>query len=114
MHIESEVYCREANFDTGDWEAYKGVIPDEQHQVFAKGSGRTNIIERFNYTLRQRVSRLVRRKLSDILSQASSDVFFHGISFSKRLAPLLLVICKMCPDIRLAAFFLAAYLKTDE
>jgi IS1 family transposase len=59
-----EVYRREANFDTDDWEAYKGVIPAEQHQVCAKGSGRTNIIERFNCTLRQRVSRLVRSALS--------------------------------------------------
>ena len=59
-----EVYRREAHFDTDDWEAYKGVIPDDQHEVCAKGSGRTNIIERFNCTLRQRVSRLVRSALS--------------------------------------------------
>jgi len=32
--------------------------------VCAKGSGRTNIIERFNCTLRQRVSRLARDALS--------------------------------------------------
>ena len=52
------VYHQQANFDTDDWEAYKGVIPTSQHRVCAKGSGRTNIIERFNCTLRQRVSRL--------------------------------------------------------
>ncbi len=57
-------YRQDATFDTDDWEAYKGVIPAGQHRVCAKGSGRTNIIERFNCTLRQRVSRLVREALS--------------------------------------------------
>jgi insertion element IS1 protein InsB len=58
------IYRQQANFNTDDWEAYKGVIPVAQHRVCAKGSGRTNIIERFNCTLRQRVSRLVRETLS--------------------------------------------------
>jgi insertion element IS1 protein InsB len=58
------VYRRQASFDTDDWEAYKGVIHESQHRVCAKGSGHTNIIERFNCTLRQRVSRLVRETLS--------------------------------------------------
>jgi len=58
------VYRQRANFDTDDWEAYKGVIPEAQHRVCAKGSGHTNIIERFNCTLGQRVSRLVREALS--------------------------------------------------
>jgi len=53
-----------ATFATDDGEAYKGGIPPERHEVCAKGSGRTNIIERFNCTLRQRVSRLVRDALS--------------------------------------------------
>jgi insertion element IS1 protein InsB len=57
-------YRDHATFATDDWEAYKGVIPDARHEVCAKGSGRTNIIERFNCTLRQRVSRLVRDALS--------------------------------------------------
>jgi insertion element IS1 protein InsB len=59
-----EVYRRHATFDTDDWEAYKQVIPEAQHRVCAKGSGQTNIIERFNCTLRQRISRLVRGALS--------------------------------------------------
>src|SRR5205085_8873927 len=58
------VYRETATFATDDWEAYKGVIPAARHEVCAKGSGRTNIIERFNCTLRQRVSRLVRAALS--------------------------------------------------
>lgn len=58
------VYRQQASFDTDDWEAYKKVIPEAQHHVCAKGSGRTKVIERFNCTLRQRVSRLVRETLS--------------------------------------------------
>lgn len=57
-------YRQAAQFYTDDWEAYKGVLPKGRHEVCAKGSGRTNIIERFNCTLRQRVSRLVRKSLS--------------------------------------------------
>lgn len=57
-------YREQATFYTDDWEAYKGVIPAERHEVCAKGSGRTNSVERFNCTLRQRVSRLVRDALS--------------------------------------------------
>jgi insertion element IS1 protein InsB len=59
-----QAYRDHATFATDDWEAYQGVIPSAQHEVCAKGSGRTNIIERFNCTLRQRVSRLVREALS--------------------------------------------------
>jgi len=36
-----------------------------------KGSGKTNYIERFNCTLRQRVSRLVRKTLSFSKKQAN-------------------------------------------
>ena len=58
------IYRQQATFATDDWEAYKGIIPEARHRVCAKGSGKTNIIERFNCTLRQRVSRLVRETLS--------------------------------------------------
>jgi insertion element IS1 protein InsB len=57
------LYGQQAIFDTNDWEAYKGVIPTAQHCICAKGSGRTNLIERFNCSLRQRVSHLVRETL---------------------------------------------------
>jgi len=57
-------YRQQASFATDDWEAYKGVIPPSRHRVCAKGTGQTNMIERFNCTLRQRVSRLVRKSLS--------------------------------------------------
>jgi insertion element IS1 protein InsB len=40
------------------------VIPAAQHRVITKKARKTNHIERFNNTLRQRVSRLVRDTLS--------------------------------------------------
>jgi len=40
------------------------VIPPARHVVCGKESGRTSGVERFNCTLRQRVSRLVRKPLS--------------------------------------------------
>ena len=43
---------------------YTGVIPAERHQAITKHARKTNHIERFNNTLRQRVSRLVRETLS--------------------------------------------------
>ncbi len=57
-------YRQKAMFYTDKWEAYNGVIPANQHQAVNKQSGKTNHIERFNCTMRQRVSRLVRKALS--------------------------------------------------
>ena len=54
-------YRERATFYSDDWEAYKGVIPAARHVVCGKESGRTSGVERFNCTLRQRVSRLVRK-----------------------------------------------------
>ena len=58
------VYRQCAVAYTDFWEAYKQVIPSNRHRAVGKDSGQTNRIERFNYTLRQRVSRLVRKTLS--------------------------------------------------
>ena len=49
---------------TDFWEAYETVLPTKRHKAVGKESGQTNHIERFNCTLRQRVSRLVRKTLS--------------------------------------------------
>jgi len=49
---------------TDFWEAYVGVLPSKRHRRAAKNSGKTSHIERFNNTLRQRISRLVRKTLS--------------------------------------------------
>ena len=40
------------------------MIPTAQHKAITKHARKTNHIERFNNTLRQRVSRLVRATLS--------------------------------------------------
>ena len=59
-----EVYREQATFHTDQYEAYTGVIPAERHRAITKKGRKTNHIERFNNTLRQRVSRLVRETLS--------------------------------------------------
>jgi len=59
-----EKYREHATFYTDLYEAYKDVIPEEQHKAESVKSGKTNHIEHFNCTLRQRVSRLVRKALS--------------------------------------------------
>ena len=59
-----EVYREHATFHTDQYEVYKGVIPTAQHRAITKKARKTNHIERFNNTLRQRVSRLVRETLS--------------------------------------------------
>ncbi|RYZ81323.1 MAG: IS1 family transposase [Proteobacteria bacterium] len=46
------------------WHSYEKVLPKEQHQACGKNEGQTIHVERFNLTLRQRVSRLVRKTLS--------------------------------------------------
>ena len=59
-----EVYREQATFYTDQYAAYTGVIPTAQHRAVTKSVRRTNHIERFNSTLRQRVSRLVRSTLT--------------------------------------------------
>ena len=54
-----EVYREPATFYTDQYAAYLGVIPAAQHQAITKQARKTNHVERFNNTLRQRVSRLV-------------------------------------------------------
>ena len=43
---------------------YAGVIPYAQHRALSKLTRKTNHVERFDCTLRQRVSRLVRAPVS--------------------------------------------------
>jgi insertion element IS1 protein InsB len=57
-------YQEQAMFYTDCYEVYKGVIPPAQHRAITKLARTTNHVERFNCTLRQRVSRLVRATLS--------------------------------------------------
>ena len=58
------VYRQCAVSYTDFWSSYETVLPSKRHRAVGKQSGQTNHIERFNCTLRQRVSRLVRKALS--------------------------------------------------
>ena len=58
------VYREQATFYTDQYAVYTGVIPAAQHKAITKHARKTNHIERFNNTLRQRVSRLVRDTLA--------------------------------------------------
>ena len=58
------VYRQCAVSFTDFWKAYDTVFPKKRHKSVGKGTGLTNRIERFNCTMRQRISRLVRQTLS--------------------------------------------------
>lgn len=49
---------------TDFWEAYAKVIDTSKHSAVGKDSGKTNHVERWNNTLRQRIPRFVRKTLS--------------------------------------------------
>jgi len=73
-------------FYTDQYEAYKGVIPAKQHKAITKKVRKTNRIERFNNTLRQRVSRLVRdtlafsKKLANHLDAITSGICYSNLT----------------------------------
>ena len=49
---------------TDFWSTYEQVLPQNRHRAVGEESRKTNRIERFNLTLRKRISRLVRKTLS--------------------------------------------------
>jgi insertion element IS1 protein InsB len=49
---------------TDFWDAYSQIFPSVRYHAVGKETGQTSHIERFNCTLRQRISRLVRKTLS--------------------------------------------------
>jgi IS1 family transposase len=75
-----EVY-RAGQCYTDFWEAYKKVIPDEQHTAVGKESGQTAHVERWNNTLRQRLGRFVRKTLSfsksELMHEICLRLFLH-------------------------------------
>ncbi|XHX81315.1 MAG: IS1 family transposase [Stenomitos frigidus ULC029] len=85
------VYRQCAMVDTDHWEAYKAVLPSQRHRAVGKETGLTSDIERFNNTLRQRVSRLVRKTLSfsKKLANHMSAIwhFIHDYNEQIRLEP---------------------------
>ena len=58
------VYRQCAVCYTDFWAAYTEIFPSKRHKAVGKESGKTCYIERFNCTMRQRISRLVRKTLS--------------------------------------------------
>ena len=58
------LYRKHATFYTDAYPPYGRVIPKAQHRTIIQGGPQTNHVERFNGTLRQRLSRLVRSTLS--------------------------------------------------
>ena len=58
------VYRQCAVAYTDFWASYDEVFPDTRHRSAGKETGKTCYIERLNCTLRQRISRLVRKTLS--------------------------------------------------
>jgi len=58
------VYRQCAVYYTDFWSAYEEIFPSKRHRPVPKRSGKTSYIERFNNTMRQRISRLVRKTLS--------------------------------------------------
>jgi insertion element IS1 protein InsB len=55
-----EAYRQQAMLSTDQDVVYEGVMPAAQHKAIHKLARRTHHVERFNHTLRPRVSRLVR------------------------------------------------------
>lgn len=66
------IFQEQASFFTDYWQAYETAIDKKVHFSVGKDSGLTAYIERFNCTLRQRASRLVRKALS-----FSKSIFNH-------------------------------------
>ena len=58
------VYRQCAVCYTDLWSAYEQVLPQNRHRAVGEENGKANRIERLNLTLRQRISRLVRKTLS--------------------------------------------------
>jgi insertion element IS1 protein InsB len=59
-----QAYRQHATFSTDQYVVYEKRMPAAQHRALSTLARKTNPIERFNNTLRQRVSRLVREALS--------------------------------------------------
>lgn len=57
------IFSTQAVFFTDFWQCYK-ILDEDKHMAAGKEKGYTNHIERFNNTLRQRCSRLVRKTLA--------------------------------------------------
>jgi IS1 family transposase len=81
-------YYKGATCYSDFWEAYRGVIPGEQHEAAGKEQGETSHVERWINTLRQRLSRFVRKTLSFSKSRYMHDcclkLFIHRYNLERR------------------------------
>lgn len=72
---------------TDFWRAYQEVIPEEQHRALGKETGETAHVERWNKTLRQRLSRFVRKTLSFsksfLMHDACLKLFLHRYNLER-------------------------------
>lgn len=70
------------------WEAYREVIPEDRHEATGKEEGETCHVERWNNTLRQRLSRFVRKTLSFSKSRRMHEsclkLFIHRYNLERR------------------------------
>src|SRR5215510_697284 len=87
------VYRAQATFSTDHYAVYTGVIPAAQHQAITTQARTTKHIERFNNTMRQRVSRLVRDTLafSKNLANHIGAIKYFICHYNLTRAPALLV-----------------------
>ena len=76
-------YQELANFYTDFWETYAAVFPECRHDAVGKESGQTNHVERYNGTLRQRISRRVRKALS--FSKKAGEPYGSHLAFCPSL-----------------------------
>ena len=67
------------------WESYQKVLPEDRHRAVGKSEGRTNHVERWNCTLRQRLGRFVRKTLSFSKSEQMHEtclvLFLHDYNW---------------------------------
>jgi len=84
------VYQERARFYTDQSAVYTGIIPAAQHHAISKLARQTHQVERFNCTLRQRGSRLVRATLAFSKKLANhigaSKYFICDYNLTKRAA----------------------------
>lgn len=84
------VFKGQVGFFSDYWAAYRQAFANESHVGAGKESGLTAYIERFNCTLRQRASRLVRKALSfsKSLENHIGAIKYFICNYNKKVAAL--------------------------
>jgi len=81
---------KEAIVFSAYWGAYQAVSPGEQHRPVGKETGETAHIERWNNTLRQQLTRFVRKTLSFSNCIKMHEIFLKFLVVMNSLVNLLL------------------------